>query len=461
MPHSAILAVDFTDFSPFLENYTTARALSLGDYLPHIVRRVLKCLLQGLAHLRLPDKLPSSEWTQELRYWVEQYARGWLSPRALPEIIRAVVPSAPAEKLSLWARLAAETRQRLPDASPTVNELVEWWRALSQAAPRPPPLDYELPSQSLQALVSFATGLLSQGRAPCEVVYLLVDGVDEYALTQSDPAATQALLKPWLGNLHFLETPGLVVKFFLPAEQRPALEALARLDRLEVAELVWDRASTNSLRELLRRRIQAFSQRGMQRLDEMCAAGLRHWIEDAMLEEAGNSPRSLLRLGYLLFEEHCLHNPQPGSEIQVAEWQRALDRFRATQLREAQKPAATVASPALPPELPGPYPLLRVDVSSGRVFRGEEEIQPPLAEREFRLLAHLYRRREQICSRAEIALAVYGPEGSAALDAVSDADQAIGSLVYRLRKKIEPPGLAEPLYIQTVPGRGFRLKNAA
>jgi DNA-binding winged helix-turn-helix (wHTH) protein len=42
---------------------------------------------------------------------------------------------------------------------------------------------------------------------------------------------------------------------------------------------------------------------------------------------------------------------------------------------------------------------------------------------------------------------------------VADADQAIGSLVYRLRKKIEPPGTSEPLYIQTVPGRGFRLQN--
>jgi hypothetical protein len=373
-------------------------------------------------------------------------------------LLRWYAPSAEAETLRLWARLAAEKHHRLSDTNPLINEFVEWWRLLRQASPSPPPLLHESPSQTVSTFVQFAAGLLSLGRAPCEVVSLLVDGVDEYALTQANAAATQTLLKPWLGNLHFLETPGLVVKFFLPAEQRSALEVLARLDRLEVATLVWDRASTNSLRDLLRRRIQTFSQRGMQRLDEMCAPELRHWIEDAMLEEAGDSPRSLLRLGYLLFAEHCRFDPEPGSEIQADEWQRALDRFHASHSQEVRE-LTPAAVPPLPSEPPSQQPLLRVDVLSGRVFRGEEEIQPPLADREFKLLVHLYRRREHVCSRNEIALAVYGSEGAAALDAVADADQAIGSLVYRLRKKIEPPGTSEPLYIQTVPGRGFRLQN--
>jgi len=460
-PYSSILAVDFTDFSPFIESYTTAHAFSLGDYLPYILRRALKCLLQSLAHLRLPDKQLASEGLEELRYWMDRYAPSWLSPRTLPELLRWCAPSAEAKILRLWAKLAAEKRQRLPEASPVINDLVEWWHLLRQASPGLPPLAHESPSQTIHTFAHFANGLLSLGGTPCEVIYLLVDGVDEYALTQADATATQTLLKPWLGNLHFLETPGLVVKFFLPAEQRPALEALARLDRLEVATLVWDRASTDSLRNLLRRRIQTFSQRGMQRLDEMCAAELRHWIEDAMLEEASDSPRSLLRLGYLLFAEHCRSDPEPGSEIQANEWQRALERFRATQPQQVHHPAPAAVAPPSSSASPGQQPLLRVDILSGRVFRGDEEILPPLAEREFKLLAHMYRRREQVCSRNEIALAVYGSEGAAALDAVADADQAIGSLVYRLRKKIEPPGYAEPLYIQTIPGRGFRLQNAA
>lgn len=113
------------------------------------------------------------------------------------------------------------------------------------------------------------------------------------------------MLRPLLGNLRLLEMPHLAVKLFLPAEQQPALEAIARVDRLDAFTLSWDSAAksghTQSLRELLRSRVRFFHALGSYSLSEMCTRELRHSIEDALLEEGGDSPRNLLRLGNQLF----------------------------------------------------------------------------------------------------------------------------------------------------------------
>lgn len=105
-------------------------------------------------------------------------------------------------------------------------------------------------------------------------------------------------------------------------------------------------------------------------------------------------------------------------------------------------------------------PLLRVEADTGKVFVGSEELAPPLADLEFRLLAYLYERKGQICSRDEIIQSVYLPRPDSREMPVDGVfDQAIGSLIYRLRKRIEPRH-GEPTCIKTILGRGFRLEHA-
>jgi hypothetical protein len=256
-----------------------------------------------------------------------------------------------------------------------------------------------------------------------------------------------------------LEIPGLAVKFFLPAEQRSTLERAARTDRLDVQTLTWAYGKKEALREVLRRRIATFNRRGMQRLEELCAPELQPWIEGALLDEGGDSPRSLIRLGNELFKEHCRDLPMSGSEIQIGSWQQALERFRSIRRTELERDPLPSA-PAVSVSLGTNQPVLRVEVLSGRVFRNEVELLPPLADQEFRLLAFLYQRRGHICSHMEIGQVVFsGQDGP--LEAMNGVDEALRSLVYRLRKRIEPVSGGEHVFVKTVPGRGYRLDNAA
>jgi DNA-binding response OmpR family regulator len=95
-----------------------------------------------------------------------------------------------------------------------------------------------------------------------------------------------------------------------------------------------------------------------------------------------------------------------------------------------------------------PFPELEVDVTAGivRVDRRVVELSP----KEFALLAYLYERQGQVCSKDEIGNAVW-PEYHEGV-----YDYQIENLVRRLRSRIEPDP-ASPQLLLTVRGRGYKL----
>jgi DNA-binding response OmpR family regulator len=93
---------------------------------------------------------------------------------------------------------------------------------------------------------------------------------------------------------------------------------------------------------------------------------------------------------------------------------------------------------------------IRVDPDSGDVW--VDGVQAPaLTNLEFRLLLLLYGRIGKICTKYEVVEAVWGEDY---IDEVDDA--RIEKLISRLRQKIEPDP-ANPHYLHTVRGRGYRL----
>jgi len=94
-----------------------------------------------------------------------------------------------------------------------------------------------------------------------------------------------------------------------------------------------------------------------------------------------------------------------------------------------------------------------VDEQSGDIWVEGELVAPSLADLEYKLLAYLYKRCNQICSRDNIAIAVWGEQAIGGI-----TDDQIDHLVRRIRIKIEPDP-ANPRYIETVRGRGLRLKG--
>lgn len=441
---SSVLAVPFTDFSPFAEDIS-ARPPTFEEYIKNIITLTLEAALRDIWK-RARQESPPKEKTilQELRYWIEQYAPYLLTPN-LANVLNTGAP------IPIHYRYEAEKAFRA------------FWSEVLRVSPVPPQYSFNSLTQTIQIFITFIRNLLSTDRYPCAAVYVLVDGIDEYLFTQDDANAAATIIKPILGNLRFLETPGLAVKFFLPLEFRTAFDATARTDRLQSYVLQWkpqdEPNAIEKLRHLLRNRIRYFNTAGIHSLADMCVPGLRSWIEDALLEEAQGVPRNVLRLGNQIFVEHCRERPDLESEITQQDWERALSWFRGTVLSTQFKQTETSRSftrTRKVVEKPTAGELrLRMDLKAGRVFLGDKELAP-LPDLEFRLLAYLYRRKGEICSRDEIIQAVYTTQ-----DGVSD--ETLGSLVYRLRKRIqrfsEDPSLDMEHFIRTVRGRGYTLDH--
>ncbi|MDO3721549.1 response regulator transcription factor [Marinobacter sp. chi1] len=92
---------------------------------------------------------------------------------------------------------------------------------------------------------------------------------------------------------------------------------------------------------------------------------------------------------------------------------------------------------------------LRIDPTRHRVYIGESEID--LTAREFDLLWHFASHRGRVFSRAQLLDAVWGynHEGY---------EHTVNTHINRLRNKIEPDP-ADPTYIQTVWGVGYRFMD--
>jgi hypothetical protein len=93
---------------------------------------------------------------------------------------------------------------------------------------------------------------------------------------------------------------------------------------------------------------------------------------------------------------------------------------------------------------------VRLDVESGRVWVSGQEVAE-LTDLEYRLLLLLYGHLNEICTKDQIADAVWGQNYLEAMD-----DARIDKLVSRLRARIEPDP-TRPRYLITVRRRGYKL----
>jgi pSer/pThr/pTyr-binding forkhead associated (FHA) protein len=93
-------------------------------------------------------------------------------------------------------------------------------------------------------------------------------------------------------------------------------------------------------------------------------------------------------------------------------------------------------------------PVLEVDTAAGVVRVNREAVE--LSPKEFVLVAYLFERGNEVCSKDEIALAVW-PEYQSAV-----YDYQIENLVRRLRAKIEEDP-CEPQLLITLRGLGYKL----
>ncbi len=114
---------------------------------------------------------------------------------------------------------------------------------------------------------------------------------------------------------------------------------------------------------------------------------------------------------------------------------------------------ATMPLSDLPPELSQVF-RLRLDEGSRRVWVRGVELEPPLSNQQFVLLAYLYARTGEVVSRDELIKAVWET------DTRWVTEQAFDALVRRLRERINQLD-PDYDYIVTVRGHGLRFQNEA
>ena len=415
-----VLAIPHTDFRSILRQVEgDVSRVTLDMHLHEILRQGVVALLGYLQHF--PDAMERLCRDEQPR-WVALTPSTYLTSSFINRLLRR------AGGIGLGL-----TAERLREAFHDGD-----YRQLILEADRQTRLTVYLLAVLLHANVAEATSASPSPVAQLEefvdllrclgfdAAYVLVDRVDELPDTAQSARAGVALLSSLLKDLSLLELPRVAFKFFLPTEMQPGVQALVRTDRVLLRHVTW---AENDLRRLLQARLEAFSaNQAISSLSQISEPEVQD-IDQRLVHQAVGSPRNLIRLGGLLFSEHCRLPVKERLHIDAQDWTRAIRRYWS--------------------ELG-----LQMDHVSGRVTVAGRELPPDaLSPREYDVLEFLYQHAGELCSRDDIAYNIYGTESGAGV-----SDSAIDQAVSRLRKKIEPGD--DPLFIVTVLGKGYRLDHA-
>jgi hypothetical protein len=131
-------------------------------------------------------------------------------------------------------------------------------------------------------------------------IYVLIDRVDESALTGNNAIASFRLIEPLLRDLELLETNGIGFKFFLWDQLEPKYIEIARTDRIRHETLEWE---NSMLRDMWGRRLLAYSNDKVSTLGQLQDLKSYYPIDDLALIFANHSPRDMIRIGAQIISE--------------------------------------------------------------------------------------------------------------------------------------------------------------
>jgi DNA-binding winged helix-turn-helix (wHTH) protein len=419
---SDVLAVEYTDFGSVMQKMGDDWSdIGVQEHVKAILRAGLRAVFNDILNNGDTPGQPYLETVSALRWFCEQYCRDLLEPFYLISELRRAGAVELATHLEMGQiidainsrTLKSVSGDSLDDLNAVARFIVGFVDALSLST-GVIETPHDLFASFIKDIACALPGI--------KTVYILVDELDAYAQIAENWETMLSFLAPLTTDLRLLETPGAAYKFFLPAELFEATreQDIARLDRLLYRELKW---SEPALMEVLKKRLFAFNERGIDSLAEMAEEQLQADIDRELVRRADGSPRELMRLGNLLLESHCRTSSSEDSRLSWADLENVF---------------------GIPP--------LTLDVNTREVLIGGWEIGQRLSKREYLFLELLYT-SHQAQGREDIRKNVWRDEK--APDKVSD--QSIDNLVHRIRRKIErSPG--NPVYVITVPG-GYRLDN--
>jgi hypothetical protein len=170
-----------------------------------------------------------------------------------------------------------------------------------------------------------------------EAIYLLLDGVDAYPETLSQPEQTTRLLGPLWRLARTWSFEGMYLKAFLPIELKDEAALRDLTPRPTIVIISWN---VDRLHQMLQLRLEAASPTGPDSLDGLASLNLPGLQADLVeaVESTSPLPRNLLELVERLFFEHVRRAGTSGPinaqdvEAALASYARQHSKGRANSL---------------------------------------------------------------------------------------------------------------------------------
>jgi len=156
-------------------------------------------------------------------------------------------------------------------------------------------------------------------------IYLLLDGVDGFFETATDPAAAIALIDPLLAEVEAWSQRRLFLKAFLPAEIAPALE-ISRPAPLRACRIVNIKWSTPALAHVIRQRVFVATEGAFGSLDALSTPDLTD-IETQLARAVVPLPREALELTGRLLWEH-IQRDFGASQLDIVDLENAVQWYK-------------------------------------------------------------------------------------------------------------------------------------
>ncbi|MBO4980928.1 MAG: hypothetical protein J6C84_03415 [Lachnospiraceae bacterium] len=134
-------------------------------------------------------------------------------------------------------------------------------------------------------------------------VYVLVDSIDETAVTGNNAEKSYHLIRPFILDLRLLERKTIVFKFFVWDKIERYWAEEFRNDRIENFHIQWRQ---HEIKELLSKRLMAYSDGKFSVLEDIFACDEKY-IEYIYIF-ANNSPRDAINIMKSIFDEHLRIN---------------------------------------------------------------------------------------------------------------------------------------------------------
>jgi len=320
------LAVPYTDFSRLIKKDKVTLAEHVEEILKEAVPRLYDlCIQRGI------EKLPE-EFAKEFVWFVSRYSDK-LSRRSLDVQLDKIEGMSDEQKKSILGKLTdifrGQVQESLENIFPGASVLFDIASVFMNIKPSDKEKISQIEHSPLELMTRFAE--IAQ-KFNINAIYILIDRVDEYdKVFQYEKAA--AILKPLTETIPLLEMPHYAFKFFLPIQFRSELSAHLRSDRFDIYDYTWQ---PDELKKMFEVRLAAYCDEkkiGEEafRSDFNRLFSEKKDIVSQMVQYANHSPRNLLQLGKIIFDEHT-RSSQIDVLISKDTYERALSVFSKKQI---------------------------------------------------------------------------------------------------------------------------------